>query len=94
MMLGWMLPSPGSGLCGPLSPGPGLPALPGWLGAHRARGGEKLPQPRLRHLVVDVQLVVLPGLQGLVQVQVTLDCVVLQDVASAWEKGSCVALTG
>ena len=35
------------------------------------------------HLVVDVQLVVLPGLQGLVQVQVTLHCVVLEDVAPA-----------
>lgn len=31
--------------------------------------------------MVNVQLVVLPGLQGLVQVQVAPDCAILQDVA-------------
>lgn len=40
--------------------------------------------------MVDVQLVVLPGLQGLVQVQVTLDCVILKDVAPVQDKGSHV----
>lgn len=44
--------------------------------------------------MVNVQLVVLPGLQGLVQVQVTLDRVVLQDVAPVREKGSRRALGG
>lgn len=38
--------------------------------------------------MVDVQLVVFPSLQGLVQVQVTLDCVILKDVAPAQEKRS------
>lgn len=36
--------------------------------------------------MVDVQFVVFPSLQGLVQVQVTLDCVILKDVAPAQEK--------
>lgn len=37
--------------------------------------------------MVNVQFVVFPSLQGLVQVQVTLDCVILKDVAPAREKG-------
>lgn len=36
--------------------------------------------------MVDVQFVVFPSLQGLVQVQVTLDRVILKDVAPAQEK--------
>lgn len=43
------------------------------------------PCPDSRHLMVDVQLVVFPGLQGLVQVQVTLDRVILKDVAPVRE---------
>lgn len=65
-------------LWGPPSPGPGLTALLVWPVACRARGGEKTAlRPDSPHLVVNVQLVVFPGLQGLVQVQVTLHCVIL-----------------
>lgn len=44
--------------------------------------------------MVDVQLVIFPGLQGLVQVQVTLDRVILEDVAPAREKGPHVPPRG
>ena len=72
---------PGEDPAGPPSPGPGLPASSSGQWPRWARRGENPPSADSLHLVVNVQLVVLPGLQGLVQVQVTLDRVVLQDIA-------------
>lgn len=48
--------------------------------APQARGGKNPPAQTPLHLMVNVQLVVLPGLQGLVQVQVA-PRTILQDVA-------------
>lgn len=82
-------------LPGPLPAGPGLTSLPVWLAAPPTYAVvRRCSLPRPRHLVVDVQLVVLPGLQGLVQVQVTLDRVILEDVAPARKEGLCMALSG
>jgi hypothetical protein len=64
-----------------LSPLTRPPALP-------VDAGRQPVLPQWPHLMVDVQLVVFPSLQGLVQVQVALDCVILKDVAPAPEKGS------
>lgn len=59
-----------------------------------SRWWERAPCPEPPHLVIYVQLVIFPGLQGLVQVQVALDRVVLEDVAPAREKGPRVPLRG
>ena len=83
-MLGQVLLALGQGLWGGLCP-QGQASLHSQCGQwpRQVQGSETLLPAQPCHLVVDVQLVVLPGLQGLVQVQVTLHCVVLEDVAPA-----------
>lgn len=76
----------GSGMGTTLLPPASLPAL--LMDAAPEPVAPDCAAPKWPNLMVNVQFVVFPSLQRLVQVQVTLDRVVLQDVAPAQEEGS------